>query len=317
MIDALVNRVLAPFDYRLQCKSTFKMLERERLALRELLALAGSTSHEPARLEGVVFSKDRPTQLHALLASWFRHATDPVPLHVIYKATTKEQKEVYRDVLDCFDAEWVIPIAQGNFRKDVISLLDVLSCSRILFLVDDIVFIEPFTLGDFLEFEPLKFVPTLRLGRGLTECYTRSKPQNEPPYLEGIVSNPRLLIWRWKQGEHDYGFPLSVDGQIYDRREIAIISKYSEFKAPNTFENALQVFNSIFKERYAVGYTKAPLVNIPLNRVQEEWDSRHGGMHQNDLLKAWRNGLRWDVASLDGYCNRSTHEEIQVKLVPR
>ncbi len=108
--------------------------------------------------------------------------------------------------------------------------------------MDDIIFLEPFAFADFLRFDPLKFIPTLRLGRGLTECYTRTQPQLEPPYLSGLVDNPRLVVWRWKQGEHDYGFPLSVDGQIYSRREIAIIARHSQFGAPNTFENALQDF---------------------------------------------------------------------------
>jgi hypothetical protein len=183
--------------------------------------------------------------------------------------------------------------------------------------VDDIIFLEPFAFADFLSFDPLKFIPTLRLGRGLTECYTRTQPQVEPPYLPGLVENPRLVVWRWKQGEHDYGFPLSVDGQIYSRREIAIIARHSQFSAPNTFENALQIFHHEFAERYAVAYEKARLVNVPLNRVQQEWESRHGGMQADALLEAWHKGLRWNVAALDGYRNRSTHEEVEVELVPR
>ena len=132
-----------------------------------------------------------------------------------------------------------------------------------------------------------------------------------------MVDDSRLIAWRWKDGEHDYGFPLSVDGQIYSRCEIAIIARNSHFKAPNTFENALQVFRPEFAERYAVAYGKACLVNVPLNRVQEEWDSRHGGMETDMLLEAWRKGMRWNVAALDGYRNRSTHEVVEVQLVPR
>ncbi len=88
MISQVVNRILQRFDRRLQCDSTFRLTEQKRLALEELLALAGSSSDEPVTLQGIVFSKDRPTQLHALLVSYFRHAADAVPLHIIYKATT-------------------------------------------------------------------------------------------------------------------------------------------------------------------------------------------------------------------------------------
>jgi hypothetical protein len=309
--------VLKRFDRRLQRESTYRLIERKRLATEELLTLAGSSLEEPATLEGIVFSKDRPTQLHALLASYCRHAADAVPLHVIYKATTSAQEAAYREVFACFESALVRPWAQGKFRDDVRRLLECLPCSRILFLVDDIVFIEPFAFADFLAFDPLKFIPTLRLGRGLTECYTRGQPQVEPPYVPGVVSDPRLIAWRWKDGEHDYGFPLSVDGQIYSRREMAIIAKYSDFQAPNTFENALQVFNREFAARYAVAYEKACLVNVPLNRVQQEWESRHGCVHEDELLAAWHKGLQWNVAALDGYRNRSTHEEVAVQFVPR
>lgn len=317
MIGRAINSVLRRFDFRVQCESTFLMAERKRFALQELLALAGSSLDEPAVLEGIVFSKDRPTQLHALLNSYRRHAADPVPLHTIYKATTAAYERAYREVFACFDGALVRPIVQGDFRGDVVSLLENLKCSRIVFLVDDIVFLEPFAFADFLAFDPLKFIPTLRLGRGLTECYTRSQPQSEPPYLHGVLDDPRLIVWRWKDGEHDYGFPLSVDGQIYSRREIAILAKHSQFSAPNTFENALQVFHDEFAERYALAYSKARLVNVPLNRVQEEWDSRHAGMQADTLLEAWGRGMQWNIAALDGYRNHSTHEEIEVHLVSR
>ena len=312
-----INFLLRRFDRRLQCESTYRMVEEKRLALQELFALAGSTLEEPATLEGIVFSKDRPTQLHALLDSYRRHAVDAVPLHVLYKATTAEHEKAYGEVFACFDRTLVRPVPEGRFFDDVVALLDRLKCSRILFLVDDIIFIEPFAFRDFLGFDPLKFVPTLRLGRGLTQCYTRGQPQVEPPYLEGVVKNPQLITWRWKDGEHDYGFPLSVDGQIYSRREMAIIARHSAFQAPNTFEMALQTFATEFAERYAVAYEKACLVNVPLNRVQQEWESRHAGVHEDELLEAWRKGLRWNVAALDGYRNRSTHEEVAVQFVPR
>ncbi|MEP6670107.1 MAG: hypothetical protein ABJF10_13185 [Chthoniobacter sp.] len=317
MIGQVINAVLKRFDRRLQCASTYHLVEQKRLALQELFTLAGSSEDEPVTLEGIVFSKDRPTQLHALLDSYRRHAADPVPLHVIYKATTSAHEAAYREVFACFDSALVRPVPQGVFKDDLVKLLGGLKCSRIVFLVDDIIFIEPFAFADLLSFDPLRFIPTLRLGCGLTECYTRSKPQIEPPYLPGITTDPRLVVWRWKDGEHDYGFPLSVDGQIYSRREIAVIARYGEFRAPNTFENALQVYNEEFAGRYAVAYKKARLVNVPLNRVQEEWDSRHAGLHEDKLLESWHQGLRWDVAALDGYRNRSTHEEVEVQLVPR
>ena len=317
MIGKALNAVLGRFNRKLQCVSTFRMIDEERLALRELHALASMPGDRTGAIGGIVFTKDRPTQLHALLTSYLRHAADPVPLNVLYKAGTDAHIHTYREVFDCFAPELVRPVAQGDFRADVLALLASIGTERVLFLVDDIVFIEPFAFADFLPFDWLHTIPALRLGRGLDICYTREKPQKEPPYLAGVVDNERFVAWRWKEGEHEYAFPLSLDGHIFGRREIEIIAQHSQFAAPNTFENALQIYLPSFENRIAVSYAKPCLVNVPLNRVQEEWHSRHGGTHQDELLEAWNQGLRWDVAALDGYRNHSTHEEVEVKLVPR
>lgn len=317
MIGNALNSVLGRFDRRLQCASTFRLIDEERLALQELYTLASTPGDRRGPIEGVVFSKDRPTQLHALLTSYLRHAADPAPLHVLYKASTDSHARTYREVFECFTPDLIRTVEEGHFRADVLRLLSSISTERILFLVDDIVFIEPFAFADFLDFDWLHTVPALRLGRGLDNCYTRNQPQQEPPYIQDLTGDPRLVAWRWKDGEHDYGFPLSLDGHIFGRKEIEIIARHSEFAAPNTFENAMQIYLGGFKNRHAVAYAKPCLVNVPLNRVQVEWSSRHGNRHQDELLDAWERGLQWDVASLDGYRNRSTHEEVDVKLVPR
>src|SRR5258708_3999245 len=139
-IGRALNSVLQRFDCRLVSASISRMVEEKRLALEELLALAGSSPDEAATLEGIVFSKDRPTQLHALLDSYCRHAADPVPLHIIYKATTEAHERAYREVFACFAAALIRPVVQGHFHADVVPLLEGLNCTRIVFLVHLILF---------------------------------------------------------------------------------------------------------------------------------------------------------------------------------
>lgn len=322
MIGDFINSVLKRFDRRLQCESTFQLIEQHRKALLELYTHAATprqiSTSTTNLIEGIVFSKDRPLQLHGLLESYLRHAADPAPLHVLFKASSGAQRRAYDEVFACFADAKITAREEHQFRDDTRALIAAVQAERVVFLVDDILFIEPFAFADLCRFDLLKWVPTLRLGRGIDYCYTRSVSQKEPPYFAPPgAADPRLVAWNWCEGEHEYAFPLSLDGHIFDRREIEIIAAHSDFVGPNTFETILQLYIEPFLCRQAVAYAKPRLVNVPWNRVQSEWDSRNAGVSDAELLRVWEDGQQLDTSSFDGYVNRSTHEELPLKLVRR
>ncbi len=319
MIARAIKALLKRFDRRLQCESTFQLLDRNRHALLALYQNAANADPRSipgaSQIEGIVFSKDRPLQLHALLKSYLHHVESPAPLHVLYKATSPEMECAYRELFTDVSASPIAAHAESNFRDDVRQLLGTIRSERVFFLVDDILFIEPFDLDALCRWDWLRYIPTLRHGRGIDYCYTRSVPQKEPPFLTDAP--PGFIIWRWQDGEHEYAFPLSLDGHVFHREEIAIIAAHSDFVGPNTLETILQLYIDAFLCRQAVAYEKARLVNVPWNRVQAEWDSRHGTVSEAELLRAWQDGMEVDIHSFSGYKNRSTHEELPLKLIPR
>ena len=66
----------------------------ELLAQRDAffeLARAGAKAEaasKPNVAQCVVFSRDRPMQLHALLSSYFEKAKNPAPVHMLYSASS-------------------------------------------------------------------------------------------------------------------------------------------------------------------------------------------------------------------------------------
>src|SRR5258705_11456418 len=48
--------------------------------------------------EGIVFSKDRALQLHALLSSYFLYVKNPVRLYVLYKTSNERHDRSYEEL---------------------------------------------------------------------------------------------------------------------------------------------------------------------------------------------------------------------------
>jgi hypothetical protein len=111
---------------------------------------------------------------------------------------------------------------------------------------------------------------------------------------------------------------MSLDGNIFLTNEIANMVQHLEFAGPNSFEAGLMLnFGPWAAMRRGVCYRRSAVVNIPCNRVQNEFRNWHGAMHQGFLLDQWERGLQVDHRALYGLSNRATHEELNLTFVPR
>lgn len=314
----IINAALKPFDLALQPKNI--QWERDALAAlyEALIQRTSQKNNYPA--ECIVFSKDRALQLHALLSSYHEKVTNPVPVHVLYHTSNTSHQKAYEDVISLFNDQQISFIKQNSkdtFREDLITLLESLQSNKVLFLVDDLIFIEDVDLDNFVKFDPDKFVPSLRLGLNLTHCYTLQKQQSLPDFTPNILEENDKLFWEWNQGEYDWGYPLAVDGHLFSTQEITSITRLISFNAPNTFEDNLQRFYRLFSFRTGVCYHKSKIANIPCNKVQRENENICGNIHQDFLLEQWNKGLQMDYQKLYGFINISVHQELTIELVPR
>jgi hypothetical protein len=316
-IHSSINFLLKRFDLILQKSED----EWERNAFAKLYEsrithVAGSSVH-PA--EGIVFSRDRALQLHALLCSYSEKVVSPVPLHILYHTSTPAHQRAYEEVMKIFSDKFsfIKQSSNNSFRDNLITLLDSVLAPKVFFLVDDVLFIENFDMGDFEKFDTDKIVPSLRMGLNLERSYTVQKEQPLPELISCAGSDEDKIFWKWDQGANDWFYPLSVDGHFFSTQEIIAMTKLIHFSAPNTYEDQLQKFRRFFLFRMGVGYKKSKIVNIPCNKVQKENKNIYGNIHQDFLLEQWLKGYQMDYRSLYGFSNTSAHQEIPFEFIKR
>ena len=305
------------------CKrSRYEALVSDHAAAEALVGLhtAPGRKHDARTADCIVFSKDRALQLHALLASFYEQVSRPVPVHVLFSATGKKHGKAYDDVFSLFQRHGVVAIRQKNadsFREQFLSLLKSLESEAVFCLVDDIVVTERIDMDDFLQAETRESVPSLRLGTNLSRAYTTQQDQPLPPFIDPDPRADGKRRWFWKDGACDWGYPLSLDGNLFSTREFLLLAERCRFRSPNTLEDDLQRYSKYFKNRHGICYTKSKIMNIPANRVQNDIENIHGDVHQDHLLEQWSRGMQLDYRAYYGFVNASAHQDVEFRLVQR
>ncbi len=298
-----------------------KQKQREKAIRAFLECKAGwKKLKEPSTTECIIFSKDRALQLHALLSTFEEKVAPVVPVHVLYASSSPSHQKAYDDVIAALDRENIRFIRQQNeysFKYDLLKILTSLNGDMLFFLVDDILFTEPVDLRYIVKFDPDEFVFSLRMGQNLSSCYVLQRPQALPEFADTPAHSSDKIIWQWEEGELDWGYPLSVDGHFFARREMTAMAVLLSFSAPNSFEDQLQIFKPFFINRRGIGYQKSRIVNIPCNRVQTERKNLSGNIHPDELLEQWQKGYQMDYKKFYGLVNESVHQEIALPLIPR
>jgi hypothetical protein len=303
-------------------KKRFDRLVTEHAVLGSLLDLhtRHSLTADGHPSSCIIFSMDRALQLHALLCSYFENAQEPLPVHVLYRTSSGAHKKAYEEVFSLFQDRQITSVVQESrksFKTQLIHILHSLELSKVLFLVDDIIFIERVDMHDFTKFDTRSIIPSLRLGSNLKTAYTVQHNQVLPPFIPQTIQDEDKLSWIWSDGEYDWGYPLSVDGHLFSTRELLILAKHIHFDSPNTFEANIQAYARYFKHRHGVCYKKSRIMNIPLNKVQDDNANIHGTVHQDYLLEQWNKGLQLDYRALFGFVNESAHQDVPVAFINR
>lgn len=293
-----------------------------RLRATRAAAIAQLTESELPTLKpgltGVVFSKDRALQLHALLHSYFQLTENPAPLTVIFHSSTPAHAKAYAEVQTLFKksptkVEFVLETAK--FRQMLSDVLAAITTRNIFFLVDDIVFIRPLNLKLAAQINPLEAVLSLRLSPHMRRSYTANMAQKPPHFTPS--SHKGLLEFPWFQQGNEWSYPYSVDGHIFSTAEIRVLTRLATFKAPNTYEGALMEFADLCESRTGLCYAESKILNLPLNRVQSEVANISGNITPQTLLEAWQNGQMLDFSPLLTHTPTAPHEDHPLRLIPR
>jgi hypothetical protein len=291
----------------LQRKNAIESLvELERAKLRSGLAC-------------VVFSKDRPLQLFTLLHTYFDKVQNPVPITVIYDASNPSYAQAYLEIEQGFSCS-VVSVTfvkeTGSFRECLIQTLNKIEVSALFFLVDDIVFIRPLDLSLVQQVNPPEAVLSLRHSPHLRHSYTGNAKVTPPRFVDTSLW-PEMVSFKWFERGYEWSDPWSVDGQVLSTAEVRVIAHISEFKAPNSFEVALKAFNDIAENRIGVCFKESKILNLPINRVQQEIPNLSGSVSCEYLLEQWHQGMMIDTQMFDNHTPIAPHEEHIIKLKRR
>ncbi len=265
---------------------------------------------------GLVFSKDRALQLDALLRSWKRHGRHAPALTVLWHATDERHARAYREVFARNAGVLRKTISEKAFRTELIAALQTAEESRVFFLVDDLMLVRPFDFQDLEGVNPLRTVASLRLGPEITHCQTHSF-DSPPPVLKPVLGG-KWLSFDWNEATGDWAMPLSVDGNIFDRKEMLAILGRTAFKAPNSLEHALGPYRFAFRFRKGLCPPESALCNLPINQVQNEgYQFPHAGLSAEVLLQAWEDGFEISLEDVERMERHGCHVAVVPKLVPR
>lgn len=267
--------------------------------------------------ECVIFSMNRPVQVHALLTSYKEMVKNRVPVHVLYAATTPEFDKAYMEIAQEFKDENVTFHKEEKFRKTLLEILNSLKASKMFFLVDDIIFTHELDMAEFTSFDPKQVLINIRLAPRFNFSFTRQVKQLPPKGLKPLEGHADKVTWQWDEGGNEWGYPMSVDGHLFDTKEVTWMSTVASFVAPNTYEGALMQFYSYVKDRPGICYTDCKIVNVPCNKVQTENDNVAGEITPESLLEKWNEGLCIDTSKLKGYKNMAPHEETSFEFKQR
>ena len=254
--------------------------------------------------EIIIFSKDRALQLEALIRSYYHYSINPVRLKILYSASNASFLEGYDKLIKQFSDKSIQFYREQDFKKDLITLIESIKVSKVLFLVDDIVFKKEFDCEVFTKIEPKIELLSLRHGKHLNYAYTVQKKQ-DLPILKTYSKLENTLTWSWENSVQDWAYPLSLDGHLFDTLEMKTLINLLDFKAPN----------SLFKKRRGICYPLSIIVNNPCNKVQVEHDNFHGTTDASFLNSEWLNGKHIDLAPFHEIENASVHQELPLKLI--
>jgi hypothetical protein len=267
----------------------------------------------------VIFSKDRPAQVLACLESLYNHLVEAnnkelVQVCVLYKSTNSKFDLGYDKAKKSIKKTNLFWIKETVFREQVLENFKNTISKKTMFLVDDIIFINNFSLLDpqiaLLDNQNI-LATSLRLYNGITHCYATGQDTKVPKFVKGCV-------WNWQNGEGDWGYPMSVDGNVYRTEHIKHLLASVVFTNPNTMEANMDNIKHLPEQpKMLACYVDAPkLINIPVNRVQNVFQNKfNNDLSAEEINEMFLSGYKIDVNVYSNFRANSCHVATELKFV--
>lgn len=259
----------------------------------------------------MIFSKNRPMQLHCLLSSLKEFSNfESSNINVLHKYDKKYEEGLNKVKSQHLNVNF---IEESSFEDQV---KDYLKSGQkyCVFFVDDMIVKNNFDINlpcNILSSNQNVLTFSLRLGTHLTYCYPTNSQQQVP---NGMI-NSGVFVWNWKASHLDWNYPFSLDGHIFRRSDLEGWASHLKFLNPNQFEDKLQSIKENFVlPEMCVSYVNSVTFNMPLNRVQNEYKNRAEDVSVDELYDLWMNGKELDYGLLFGFLNNGAHHPLNLPI---
>jgi hypothetical protein len=253
----------------------------------------------------IIFSKDRACQLDLTLRTYYRFVKIPANVTVLYTTSSARHKEGYVKLIAKNGLTKFVEEAK-SFKEELTDIVTKVTNDRIMFLVDDDVFIN-----NVLENDPPVVAAhnvndvltvSLRLGQNIVWDYNHNCKAHQPPFVPGDV-----LKWAWRKAPPGWNYPMSNDGNIFNTADILPLVRDGGYVTQPGFE-AWTSKHPNKNKAYIVCYNKSRLFGMCLNRVQNIYKNKCGGSYSPEALnERWLAGERISFSNFVNFVPPSCH----------
>lgn len=300
---------MIPFGWSIACIKMCKEVAMNcyKKSTQLMMFVTLSLAYNMHAADLIVFSYDRPLQLYAFLESAYTYLTGLTSIHVIYRTSASAFDDGYAQVKEAFsDVHFVqqSPESVDDFKSLLLLSLADSPSEYVIFSVDDIL------LTDYVDiaFCTQKLAQTgaygffLRLGKNITAHAMGNKIQQLPLFND---VQDDVLTWRFDQGGISWGYAHTVDMTLYKKSTIIVDLASLIYTSPNSLEHAWS--QRVDYTKHGLCFEKSKIINIPLNRVQNEFNTMYMDYSTQELLDLFNKGFRLDVESLYHFEHNAPH----------
>ena len=131
---------------------------------------------------------------------------------------------------------------------------------------------------------------SLRLHPNLTYCYPAKINMRKPNIIQSQKQYFGKNLIKWGIETGDFGYPMSLDGNLWKTNQIEKYIYNSNYNNPNSLEAAMA--HKPLKFSYLLFYDKSKVLNIPINKVQTYNNNIYGNITVEELNELFLSGKR-------------------------
>lgn len=268
----------------------------------------------------VIFSYDRPLQLYALIESLNKYVTGINSIAIVYRASSNAYDAAFKNVASSFPyVQFFKQESIDDFKTLTVQALDSGLSDYILFAVDDNIVKDYVDLSECIEWleNTKSYGFYLKLGTHLTHCYTENCTQEVPHYS---IVHDDIYAWNFEDGQKDWNYPNTVDMTLYRKKDLLNLFKQFVYTNPNFLEAQWASWWVQHKNNARIGifYKNSKILNIPINRVQNDMLNRDMNLYTpQELLEKFEAGLKIDILPFYQIKNNAVHMEYEPIFIQR